>query len=174
MTARAKNPERVLDKVRECRFFLVQMADYEELLDSEKFLFCLSAFMSAFRLYGVTENRLGEAAKHRLKHQLHGHSEINFLILRTNVELHEDGAVVFQRFTVVPRQNDDQLLNQQLANRSVTLLKSEAQYSQSFGEGRLSGSACQGGGHFPKCPHVHLQVGRASGFALCFPISTKS
>jgi len=39
MTARAKNPERVLDKVRECRFFLVQMADYEELLDSEKFLF---------------------------------------------------------------------------------------------------------------------------------------
>jgi len=33
----------------------------------------------------------------------------------------------------VPRQNDDQLLNQQLANRAVTSLKSEAQYSQSFG-----------------------------------------
>ncbi len=105
MTARAKNPERVLDKVHECRFFLVQMADHEELLDTEKFLFCLSAFMSAFRtiafrLYGVTENRLGEASKHRLKDRLHSHSEVNFLIMRTNVELHEDGAVVFQRYTV--------------------------------------------------------------------------
>jgi integrase len=36
--------------------------------------------------------------------------------------------------TLVPRQNDDQPSNQQLANRAVTLLKSEAQYSQSFGE----------------------------------------
>jgi len=33
-----------------------------------------------------------------------------------------------------PRQNDDQPLNQQLANRAVALLKSEAEYSQSFGE----------------------------------------
>jgi hypothetical protein len=33
----------------------------------------------------------------------------------------------------VPRQNDDQPLNQQLA-RAVTLLNTEAQYSQSFGE----------------------------------------
>lgn len=105
MIAKAKNPERVLDKVRECRFFLVHMDYYEKALDTEKFLYCLSAFMSAFRtivfrLYGVTENRLGKAAEHRLKDQLYSHSEINFLIARTNVELHEDGVVVFQRFTV--------------------------------------------------------------------------
>src|SRR6266404_1695694 len=46
-------------------------------------------------------------------------------------------------FLPVPRQNDDQLLNQQLVNLSVILLTSEVQYSQSFGEGRLSGSACR-------------------------------
>jgi len=54
-------PERVFDKVRECRFFLARMADYESAEDIENFLFCLSAFLSAFRsiaykLYGVTEN----------------------------------------------------------------------------------------------------------------------
>lgn len=104
MVARAKNPDRVLDKVREARFFLVQMASYEQALDTEKFLYCLSAFMSAFRtiafrLYGVTENLKGPGAKRTLKCQLHGHAEIKFLIERTNVELHEDGVVVFQRYT---------------------------------------------------------------------------
>src|SRR5258708_6615827 len=44
-------------------------------------------------------------------------------------------------FSVVPRQNDDHPLNQQLANRAVKLLKSEAQYSQSFGEGVRPGKA---------------------------------
>lgn len=105
MVAGAKNPDRVLDKAREARFFLVQMADYEQALDTEKFLYCLSAFMSAFRtvafrLYGVTENLKGTGAKQTLKDQLHGHPEIKFLIERTNVELHEDGAVVFQRYTM--------------------------------------------------------------------------
>jgi hypothetical protein len=104
MVARAKNPDRVLDKVREARFFLVQMASYEQALDTEKFLYCLSAFMSAFRtiafrLYGVTENIKGAGAKRILKDQLHSHWEIKFLIERTNVELHEDGVVVFQRYT---------------------------------------------------------------------------
>lgn len=105
MAARAKNPERVLDKARECRFFLTQMAEYEKAKDTEKFLYCLSAFMSAFRtiafrLYGVAENRHGIPAKHALKSQLHSNQEIAFLLERTNVELHEDGVVVFQRFTV--------------------------------------------------------------------------
>lgn len=104
MVARAKNPDRVLDKVREARFFLVQMAGYEQALDTEKFLYCLSAFMSAFRtiafrLYGVTENIRGAGAKRILKDQLYGHWEIKFLLERTNVELHEDGVVVFQRYT---------------------------------------------------------------------------
>ncbi len=68
MAANATNPERVVDKVRECQFFLVQMADCEQDLDTDKFLYCLSAFLSAFRtisfrLYGVAENRLGKDAK---------------------------------------------------------------------------------------------------------------
>jgi len=40
-------------------------------------------------------------------------------------------------FAAVPRQNDDHPLNQQLANRAVTLLQNAAQYSQSFGEGQV-------------------------------------
>ena len=104
MVARAKNPDRVLDKVREARFFLVQMASYEQALDTEKFLYCLNAFISAFRtiafrLYGVTENLSGPGGKRTLKCQLHGHAEIKFPVERTNVELHEDGVVVFQRYT---------------------------------------------------------------------------
>ncbi len=56
MAANATNPERVVDKVR------------EQDLDTDKFLYCLSAFLSAFRtisfrLYGVAENRLGKDAK---------------------------------------------------------------------------------------------------------------
>jgi hypothetical protein len=47
-----------------------------------------------------------------------------------------------------PRQNDDQPLNQQLANRPITLLKSDAQYSQSFGEGQQ--------------PKTQLQMGNLS------------
>jgi hypothetical protein len=105
MTANAKNPDRVFDKARECRFFLVQMAEYEKVLDIEKFLYCLSAFLSAFRttayrLYGVTENRKGKSASHALQNQLHTHTEIGFLIQRSNVEVHEDGVLVHQRFTV--------------------------------------------------------------------------
>jgi hypothetical protein len=44
------------------------------------------------------------------------------------------GRAVLYHSSGVPRQNDDQPLNQQLANRAVTLLKNEAQCSQSFGE----------------------------------------
>jgi hypothetical protein len=105
MTAVAKNPQRVLDKVRECHFFLVEMAIHEKSLETEKFLYCLSAFMSSFRtitnrLYGVTENKLGKAAQEALKVQLRNNRDIHFLVCRTNVELHEDGAVVLQRFTI--------------------------------------------------------------------------
>ena len=105
VTANAKNPERVFDKARECHFFLVQMADCEKALDAEKFLYNLSAFMSAFRtaanrLCGVTENKRGEAASRILRSQLHHHPEIGFLLGRSNVEVHEDGVVVHQRYTV--------------------------------------------------------------------------
>lgn len=125
MTASAKNPERVLDKVRECHFFLVQMAGYEGAADTEKFLYCLSAFMSAFRtianrLYGVAENKLGIAVKHALKERLHDHPEIRFLIERTNVELHEDGVVVFQRFSVHPMDNPSRWMRDRFAARYVS------------------------------------------------------
>lgn len=105
MTTGATNPERVWDKVRECRFFLIQMAEHEKAKETDKFLYCLSAFLSAFRtiafrLYGVVQRRFDGAAKHALKNRLHSHAEISFLIERTNVELHEDGVLVFERFTV--------------------------------------------------------------------------
>ena len=105
MTANAKNPDRVFDKVRECRFFLEQMAMHDGAHDIDKFLYSLSAFLSAFRtvayrLYGVTENRKGKSASRAVQDQLHTHAEIGFLIQRSNVEAHEDGVLVYPRFTV--------------------------------------------------------------------------
>ena len=101
----ASIPERVYDQVRECRFFLARMADYESARDTESFLFCLSAFLSAFRsitfrLYGVTEKQRGKAAKVMLWKKLRAHPQIGFLVARSNVEIHEDGVKVWQRYTV--------------------------------------------------------------------------
>src|SRR5258708_8627018 len=103
MYQKAKNPDRIVDKIYECRYFLSLMADHEEKLDTEKFLFCLSAFLSAFRtaafrLYGVTEHRLGKPASRALQTQVRSHSEIGFLLDRTNVEVHQDGVVVHQLY----------------------------------------------------------------------------
>lgn len=101
----AKNPEGVVEKVRESRFFLVQMADYERALDTEKFLHCLSAFLNAFRtitfrLYGVTKHKHGKDAALTLLRQLKNHAEIGFLMSRRDVEVHADGVVVHQRYSV--------------------------------------------------------------------------
>jgi hypothetical protein len=103
--ANARNPQSVSDKARECRFFLLQMAEYEKQLDTDKFLFCLSAFLSAFRtaayrLYGVAKTKSGKEASHALQDQLHRHSEIGFLLESANVEVHEDGVVVYHRFRI--------------------------------------------------------------------------
>jgi hypothetical protein len=81
------------------------MADYEQALDIEKFLYSMSAFMCSFRtiayrLYGVTENTKGRAASLALRSQLHSHPEIGFLLGRSNVEVHEDGVLVHHRYTV--------------------------------------------------------------------------
>jgi hypothetical protein len=101
----ARNPQGVVDKMSECRFFLVLMADYERGGETQKFLHCLSAFLSSFRsiayrLYGVTEAQRGKAAKIALRDQLHAHPKIGFLIGRSNVEIHEDGVKVWQRYNV--------------------------------------------------------------------------
>ena len=66
----AENPERIFDKVRECRFFLTMMADFEK-EDTEKFLFCTSGFLGAFRsvlyrLFGVTRTKSGIATERKL------------------------------------------------------------------------------------------------------------
>lgn len=103
--AKATNPEHVLDKMHESHFFLVQMDDYEKAFDTEKFLFCLSAFLNAFRtitfrLYGVTQHKHNKAKAQLLLRQLRNHPDIGFLMSRRDVEVHSDGAVVFQQFTV--------------------------------------------------------------------------
>ncbi len=105
MITGAKNPDRISEKVNECRFFLVLMADYERVLEDEKFRYCLSAFLSAFRsatyrLMGVTHKRFGKPAKDSLKKRLDNHKEIGFLIRQRDKEVHSDGAVVFQRIAV--------------------------------------------------------------------------
>jgi hypothetical protein len=101
----ARTPECVFDKVRECRYYLVQIAEFERVLDTEKFLFSLSAFLSAFRttayrLYGVVEFRKGKCAKQSVKGRLHSTPSIEFLLSRGITETHGDGAVVFQRYVV--------------------------------------------------------------------------
>jgi hypothetical protein len=105
MSANAKNPDRVFDKVRECRFFLEQMTAYERTQEIDKFLYCVSGFLSAFRtvayrMYGVIENKKGKQARRALQNRLHIHPEIGFLIQRSNVEVHEDGVLVYPRFIV--------------------------------------------------------------------------
>jgi hypothetical protein len=47
-------------------------------------------------------------------------------------------GLFFNFLLPVPRQNDDQPLNQQLANRAVTLLKTEAQYLRVLAKHRPS------------------------------------
>jgi hypothetical protein len=65
----ATKPEGILEKVRECRFFLARMADYERIPELEDFLFCLSAFLSAFRSIG---NRLQGVAGKKYDKQAKG------------------------------------------------------------------------------------------------------
>ena len=102
---KAKKPEGVHEKVRESRFFLEQVAEYELAQDTQKFLFCLSAFLNAFRtitfrLYGVTEHKHDKATAQQVLRQLNDHPEIGFLIRQRDVEVHEDGALVYERFTL--------------------------------------------------------------------------
>jgi hypothetical protein len=101
----ASNPEGVRQKQRECRYFLAQMRQHEDVTDQEKFLFTISAFMSAFRtvanrLRGVVRNTIGAAAERALVTKLRSDPQVSFLIDRTNLELHGDGAVVLRRYTL--------------------------------------------------------------------------
>lgn len=102
---RATNPQRVLDKIRECRTFLAQIAEHERSGDRDKFLNSLSSFLAAFRtiasrLYGVVEKQLGRADMKALEARLNSHPRVGFLIDRAILEAHGDGAVIWRRFTV--------------------------------------------------------------------------
>ena len=102
---RATNPEGVRQKLRECRYFLAQMVEHENATDQEKFLFNVSAFMSAFRtvayrLYGVTQTRAGKAAKEALECRVENCAQVDFLIGRTNLEMHGDGTVVLRKYVL--------------------------------------------------------------------------
>jgi hypothetical protein len=79
------------------------MAEHENATDHEKFLFNVSAFMSAFRtvayrLYGVTEKKGGKAAKEALEYRVQNCAQVDFLISRTNLEMHGDGTVVLRKY----------------------------------------------------------------------------
>lgn len=102
----ATKPEGIFEKVRECRFFLARMADYESVPDLESFLFCLSAFLSAFRtignrLHGVAGKKHDKNARRSLKLRLESHTRIGFLFDVRDVEVHGDGTTVWPRFRIV-------------------------------------------------------------------------
>jgi hypothetical protein len=101
----ATNPDRVTEKVRECRFFALQMAEYEKAKDIEKFIYCLSAFLCAFRtivgrLIGVVETVSGKESKKKLWSRLQSERDIWFLKDVTDLEVHGDGPTVWPKYTV--------------------------------------------------------------------------
>lgn len=97
-TARGEphTPERVRDKLRECRFFLSKAARYDDAPGAEKFLYYLSAFLSAFRtaIYRLT----GTVGCPRKKAELREHPTIGFVWTRADVETHEGSTRVLKRY----------------------------------------------------------------------------
>jgi hypothetical protein len=115
-SVKATNPEALAHIVRQSRYFLAQMAEQELAGDTEKFRFHLSAFLFsfrtiAFRLYGITEVRLGEEAKRKLKARLEDHPELAFLFRRRNEEVHGDGPVVWQRIALSVADSISSMIN---------------------------------------------------------------
>lgn len=103
----AKNPQRVLDKIEECRFFWVKMCDSADAENPQELLYFLSAFMAAFRttvyrLYGVTKHLLDESTKEDLQRRVEQHPEVSFLVNSTHCEIHGDGPTIFRQFIVRP------------------------------------------------------------------------
>ncbi|HKV24659.1 MAG TPA: hypothetical protein VJN93_08725 [Candidatus Acidoferrum sp.] len=101
----ATNPQRVLDKVRECRYFLAEMSAHESAEETDRFWFSLSAFLKSFRsiayrMYGVTETQTDRDQMKALERQLNAHPRIGFLIDSANLEVHGDGAVIWKRYNI--------------------------------------------------------------------------
>jgi hypothetical protein len=105
-SAGATKPEGIFEKVRESRFFLARMADYERIPELEGFLFCLSAFLSSFRsignrLQGVAGKKHDKQARRSLTLQMENHPRIGFLFDVRDVEVHGDGTTIWPRFRIV-------------------------------------------------------------------------
>lgn len=108
--AGATEPVRIDEKAAEARFFIERMKESQQAHNGTVFGYYLSAFLNAFRstayrLYGVTRTRNGEAAKTALKKQLHTNPQIGLLLSKSNVEIHENGVVIWQnnKIMVVPK-----------------------------------------------------------------------
>jgi hypothetical protein len=105
MIYEATEPQRVTDKFEECRYRLVEMANYEQALDAQKFMYALSGFLYAFRttayrLIGVVRTRRGPQAGRDLWNKLLAHNGIAFLKDRSDLETHGNGPVLWQRYKV--------------------------------------------------------------------------
>jgi hypothetical protein len=101
----ASNPNRVLDKVQECRRALATMEQIEGAGNEQEFLDSLAHFLESFRtvsqrLYGVVKHQSGELRMKALKAQLNDHPRIGFIIDRAILETHGDGAMIWRRFNV--------------------------------------------------------------------------
>jgi hypothetical protein len=106
MHNQATSPQAIVSKLRECRFFLLLMADYEK-VDSEKVSFCISAFLCAFRsaqyrLLGVVKDQHGDDARKTIKQKLGEDVEIKFLTDRRDLEIHGDGGPVYELRMLYP------------------------------------------------------------------------
>ena len=106
MEFNATSPQAIVSKFRECRFFLSLLADYEK-TDPEKFSFCVSAFLCAFRsiqykLLGVVGKQHGSTARRTIKQRLDAHAEIKFLTDRRDLEIHGDGVPLYELRMLYP------------------------------------------------------------------------
>jgi hypothetical protein len=105
MNYKATNPDRVAEKILECRYFLSLMAEHELAMNIEKFMYCVSAYLSSFRtiiyrLAGVTNTCKGKAAQDKLWAQLESREDVWFLKDATDLEVHGDGPKIWQHYTV--------------------------------------------------------------------------
>jgi hypothetical protein len=83
----ASDPQRVFDKVQECRRALAKMEQIDRAGSEEEFLDALGHFLESFRtisqrFYGVVEKQSGRPRMKALEAQLNSHPRIGFIIDR--------------------------------------------------------------------------------------------
>ena len=101
----ASDPQRVFDKLQECRRALSQMEQIDRTGSEQEFLDSLGHLLESFRtasqrFYGVVEKQSGRPRMKALEAQLNSHPRIGFIIDRAVLETHGDGAVIWRRFNV--------------------------------------------------------------------------